>query len=160
MPARPAGGSGMLSEDVENNVISLRFRADGPAVRRALGRVMGRLSPEFSEDDAGTVELTLAEVLNNIVEHAYATRQPGPVRLWLERRGGGLMCRIEDEGRPMPDLTLPEGRMQPVADRIEDLAEGGWGWALIRNLTHDLAYVRAGRTNRLSFRIPLQQASA
>ena len=45
--------------------------------------------------------------------------------------------------------------MQPVAATVEGLAEGGWGWALIRDLTTDIRYTREDGRNRLTFRIPL-----
>jgi serine/threonine-protein kinase RsbW len=136
-------------------LITTRIRADERSVRRLLVRIVGRLAPSFDREVCGTVELALAEVLNNVVEHAYACRTPGPVRVELCRRTDGLFCRIEDEGWPMPDLQLPEGRSGPVGGPIEDLAEGGWGWGLIRALTADISYERRGGTNRLAFRIPL-----
>lgn len=55
----------------------------------------------------------------------------------------------------MPGLVLPPGSLQPVAETVEGLAEGGWGWALIRDLTTDIRYTRVGGRNRLTFRIPL-----
>ena len=37
----------------------------------------------------------------------------------------------------------------------QDLPEGGFGWFLIRELTHDLTYRRDGSRNHLSFRMVL-----
>ena len=43
------------------------------AVREALAEISRGLGPlELNPEEAGTVELVLAEALNNIVEHAYA----------------------------------------------------------------------------------------
>jgi serine/threonine-protein kinase RsbW len=124
-------------------------------VRRALAQAVSRFAGSIGADEAGTLELALAEVLNNIVEHAYAGRAAGPVHLQLLREAGTLACRIEDRGRPMPGLALPVGRMPSVDGPVEDLAEGGWGWALIRAVTSDLSYERIGGRNRLCFRLPL-----
>lgn len=157
----PAGDSGMANPlpGVKSDYVHFRFRADGSEVRQVLRRAVARFARQISSEDAGTLELTLAEVLNNIVEHAYADLPPGPVFLSLHRHGCCLACLIEDEGRPMPRLQAPEGRMQEVASEIMDLAEGGWGWALIRAMTVDLRYERVENTNRLTFQVPLAGAT-
>lgn len=131
------------------------FAAEPLAVRDALRRAVARFARQLSEEDAGTLELVLAEALNNIAEHAYAGCAPGPVTLTLRRCGNALDGVIEDEGRALPGGSLPAGRMQPVADRPADLAEGGWGWALIRALAQDIRYRRDAGGNRLTFRILL-----
>lgn len=98
----------------------------------------------------GNAEIVLAEVLNNIVEHAYAAG-PGRIELTLRQDGDGLRCTIADEGCPMPGGAPPDGRL-PAADP-DDLPEGGFGWHMIRTLTRDLAYRRDGGRNLLSFRL-------
>lgn len=139
----------------------LCLKAEEREVRRALQAIRTRLEGQLSPDDAGSLELALAEVLNNIVEHAFAGRAPGQVFVSLTQAdtGDALFCRVEDDGHPMPGMTLPEGHMQPVAERIGDLAEGGWGWALIRTLTEEIVYQRQAGHNRLHFRLPLSAAS-
>ena len=124
------------------------------ALRAAVARFARRISPE----DAGALELTLAEVLNNVVEHAYGSRSDGPVELALCRAAGALCCQIEDCGRPMPHLVVPDTPLPPTEVALTELAEGGWGWSLVRGLTEDLAYVRDGDCNRLTYRIPLDDA--
>lgn len=131
------------------------FVAEPMAVRGALRRAVARFARQLSEEDAGTLELVLAEALNNIAEHAYAGMTPGPVALRLRRAQGALDCEIEDEGRALPGKVLPAGQMQRVAEKLGDLAEGGWGWALIQALAQDIRYQREGRRNRLTFRILL-----
>ena len=55
----------------------------------------------------------------------------------------------------MPGGRPPAGRLPDGADcALVDLPEGGFGWHLIRTLTRDLAYVRSGGCNRLSFLLP------
>lgn len=137
-----------------DDALELRFAADPFAVRAALSAVRERLGGRMSAEQSGMLELTLAEVLNNIVEHAYADQPAGDIRLRLAKRRDGLECLIEDRGRAMPGLCLPLGRMPEPDLPTEHLAEGGWGWALIRALTTDLAYERAGCLNRVTFCIP------
>lgn len=140
--------------------LQFRFSATEGAVRPVLRQALRCFADRLSEEDAGNLELTLAEVLNNIVEHAYAGRPPGYVRLAVTRESTAVFCRVEDDGQPMPGLRLPEGAIAPVADRIEDMAEGGWGWALIRALTYDLAYERCIGRNHLTFRVPAATCNA
>lgn len=102
------------------------------------------LPAEFS----AAAELVLAEVLNNVAEHAYAD-YPGEIELSLERVGGSVAVRIADRGKSMPRGTLPVGRAPDPAD----LPEGGFGWFLIRQLTRDLCYRRHDGWNLFTFRM-------
>ena len=131
------------------------FRADPQEVRGTLRRAVDYFSDQITPDEAGRLELVLAEVLNNVVEHGYAGLAAGPIAVNIARDPEALWCQITDQGGPMPGVTLPDGRMQPVAECVADLAEGGWGWALIHELTCDLTYRRSAHTNSVSFRVPV-----
>jgi serine/threonine-protein kinase RsbW len=133
----------------------LVIRAEPSSVRAALLRITAA-SPvrDLSDDQRGTVELVLAEVLNNVAEHAYA-EAAGHVAVTVALVPYGLACEVVDDGVAMPGGQLPEGRL-PSADLPDsDLPEGGFGWHLIRSLTRDLSYRRQRGTNRLGFVIPL-----
>jgi serine/threonine-protein kinase RsbW len=108
------------------------------------------LSPGLVED----ASIALAEALNNIEEHAYSGRPEQPVLVEIDARGDCFRCCIEDCGVPLPGGMLPGGRL-PSADpgAHDDLPEGGFGWALLRRLTRDLAYQRQKDRNRLTFSI-------
>lgn len=134
------------------------FLADPIAVREVLRAAVARFARRLSVEEAGTLELALAEVLNTVVEHGYAGLPPGPVTLELALEASAFGCRIVDEGRPMPDLRLPQGGLPPPRAAIEELDEGGWGWALIRALTTNLRYTRSDGRNELSFRLVLGEA--
>ena len=139
--------------------LQITFPGRAEEVRHALQRLMA--SPLLSglpDDLGGTAEIVLAEVLNNIVEHAYAAHD-GQIVLRLSRLPDGLPCEVCDTGLPMPGLSLPEGRFQPL-DTLADLPEGGFGWYLIRSLTEGLAYRRHGGLNCLSFRLSTRQSDA
>lgn len=138
-------------------IVCFTFEGDEMAVRAALARVMAELAPlGLPPDSCGTVELVLAEALNNVVEHAYA-EAPGPIEVELRQIDGALGCAICDHGKPMPDGTPPLGRQTLLDVPLEDLPEGGFGWFLIRSLTRDLDYVRRRGHNRLTFLIPLDR---
>lgn len=157
--------------------LHLVIPADPVAVRDGLARMFDALIlRSLAEDDRGTVEIVLAEVLNNIVEHAYAT-EAGEIEITLRRVPEGLLCQIVDRGAPMPDRAVPAGTLpaphvrgpeddRPPADAprpraarpaetppVDDLPEGGFGWYLIRTLSQDLDYRHADGRNRLTFRL-------
>jgi serine/threonine-protein kinase RsbW len=132
--------------------LHLAFLATPVTVRASLARMLS-MPPlsALSADRRGMVELVLAEVLNNVAEHAYA-EQSGPVTVTIGMTPRGLRCRVVDQGKAMPDGTLPEGRA-PVSPGMAllDLPEGGFGWHLIRSLTTELSYARENGCNRLQF---------
>ncbi len=134
--------------------IRLTLRGDAMAVRRGLGLLFAdpRLAA-LPPDSRGTAEIVLAEVLNNVVEHAYAAGLGG-VDLTLRLLERGLCCRIRDHGAPMPGLELPPGR--PVECGGEP-PEGGFGWFMIRSLARNLRYCRGGRWNELCFLLPVNE---
>lgn len=136
--------------------ITLVVQADPAAVRDGLAHLLARPPlVGLDGDDRSTVELVLAEVLNNVAEHAYSG-QGGLAEVTLGRTRSGLFCLVSDRGQPMPAGQLPAGQLhEGTSDDPADLPEGGFGWHLIRSLTRDLAYVRRDGQNRLSFVVPL-----
>ena len=130
----------------------LRFEADPLEVRAALRSAIARFADRIGTEAAGTLELALAEALNNVVEHAYEGKG-GRIRLTIEARPAGLYCEVTDFGRALPGGNPPKADPDPPATRTEALREGGWGWHIVDTLTEDLGYRRAGGRNRLSFQI-------
>ena len=134
----------------------------GPmAVRTLLDQVFAQLSPlSLDVEERGTIELVLAEALNNIVEHAYPEPDAvGTIDLTSEARADGLHFRIEDDGEPMPDGHLPLGNAADLDVDSMDLPEGGFGWFLIRGLAKNVAYSRTSGRNVLTLRLAISAAS-
>lgn len=128
----------------------------GPtAARDMLAEILTFLEPlQLGPEEAGTVELVLAEVLNNVVEHAYPESDAaGPITVECVHRDDGLHLRVRDHGRIMPHDKLPDGQIPNLGMDIRDLPEGGFGWFLIHDLARDVRYQRLGCQNRLDFRI-------
>lgn len=134
--------------------LHLTFPASPFAVRDSLAQMLA--APPLSDLPPplrGMAELVLAEVLNNIAEHAYSAG-PGPVSVTLTPVAGGTQCLVVDQGAAMPDGRVPVGNLPSATAAMEDLPEGGFGWHLIHSLTRDLSYRRTGPCNRLSFLLP------
>lgn len=147
---------GDLGSALDGGEIRLVFDSDPFAVRRALATLTVALAPHLpTAADCDTVEIVLAEVLNNVVEHAYRAGS-GQIDLRIRPTTEGLLCTIADEGVPMPGGALPDGRLA-AASETESLPEGGYGWHLIRLLSQDLCYGRDQGRNCLSFRLTRTQ---
>ncbi len=131
------------------------------AVRDALQQVLTGLEPlVLDPEEKSTVELVLAEALNNIVEHAYPIASPsGPIHIRCHQKNDGLHFRIRDNGLAMPDGKAPKGQIQPCEVEASDLPEGGFGWFLIENLAKDTRYRRSGDENQLDLRIAVAYAT-
>jgi len=133
----------------------LSVTATPHGVRTALLQIRALLrAGDLPGEDCGTAETVLGEVLNNIVEHAYADRPGAPIGVTLAPGTTGLAVEVTDTGAPMPGGRLPEPRRAALDVGRAELPEGGFGWSVIRDLTVDLEYGREGRVNRLRFRIP------
>ena len=138
--------------------VRMTFPSDPLAVRSALSGVLQGLSYlALSPDLRGTLELVLAEALNNVVEHAHGGRGDGAIEVRVAHEAAGgvpvLVCELIDDGAPMPGDGLP---MPPdLGAEIADLPEGGFGWMLIRELARDVDYARCGERNRLRFRLDI-----
>lgn len=122
------------------------------AVRQTIARIVAALRDVVPDADRlGTVELVLAETLNNVVDHAYAEHQPpGPVTVICRGRDDLLEIRITDRGAPMPQGRIPHATIPPCTPPSGDLPEGGFGWFLIRGLSQRVTYTRRDGVNTLT----------
>ena len=133
---------------------TLRVLARNRSIREALADVRIRLGVmALAEEELTTVEVVLAEVMNNVAEHAYAWRRDGEMVLGIRQSADGLLISVTDDGRPMPDAELPFGEHLDPTVPLGDMPEGGFGWLIIRQLALDVAYVRQHGVNQLSFRV-------
>ncbi|WP_108484378.1 ATP-binding protein [Oceaniglobus ichthyenteri] len=150
-----------IEDTSHQNSVELRlvFPCTQSNVRLALASVMAGLGAmNLSEDDNSSIEIVLAEVLNNVTEHAYHDEGVGMIELQLKQTQSGLSCRVIDTGDAMPRNVPPAGNPPNPDCPLEHQPEGGFGWFLIRHLTRDLAYMRQKDRNILSFRIEVGQS--
>lgn len=133
-----------------------QIRSRPEEVRDCLSEMRQALTGRaLAEAAVGQCEIVFAEVLNNIVEHAYGEAPDGVIRIALRADAGSLLAELCDHGKAMPGDALPEGQFQSLDMPVQDLPEGGFGWFLIRSMTQDLTYRREGDRNLLQFAIAL-----
>lgn len=132
------------------------FAAEPTTVRKTLVDIRARFGNGQDEDTMGRLELVLAEVLNNVAEHAVDMRQGTSIHLCIVRQDAGFACAVTDDG-----VSLPQECLQPrnlPQDGAPELPEGGFGWYLIQDLTQALCYYRERHRNFLAFSVPFQGA--
>lgn len=117
------------------------------AVRAVLLRFeRGSVLAPLDAEQRDSALLVLAEVLNNVAEHAYCG-QVGPVAVSLRFSGGHVLMRVVDRGVAAPVLGSGAG-CDP-----HSLPEGGFGTGLIRTLAQGIDQRRRMGCNVLRFRI-------
>ena len=89
------------------------------------------------DDVAGSIEMVLAEALNNIVEHAYLYRAGEQIEMDLILGADALELTLTDQGEKLPGI--PQKREMKVdASRMEALPEGGVGWFWLSSFTESI----------------------
>jgi serine/threonine-protein kinase RsbW len=137
------------------------FGATDINTRSALEDILSKLRPISADPvDLETLEIILAEVFNNIVEHAYDNTHNKLVHAQFTLDRNTLSVQVRDHGKPMPQETLPEGSLADLNVEFADLPEGGFGWFMIKELSQNLEYNRVGQEIHLSFEIALQRSSS
>ncbi len=102
----------------------------------------------------GTVTLSLAEALNNIVEHACAACPDAGLTVRCRLSETEIRIELVDQGRPMTGGCVPRARKPAVTVPRPDLPEGGFGWFLIQDLAETISYARRGGENHLHMTFP------
>lgn len=150
VPAPRTAAQGMSAQ------FFLRASASEMSVRALLAGMRARLRAHgLPETACGTVEIVLAEALNNIVEHAYDGTDGGEIAVQAVLGSDGLTVTLSDHGAALPAQGLPSGRLPELGTGTAALPEGGFGWFLIRSLTREVHHAREAGTNRLILRFDL-----
>ena len=126
-------------------------------VRDGLSKAMECLAPlHLDSDEAGTVELVLAEALNNVVEHALAhTSEQTAIEIHGYNDAAGLHLTVIDRGAPMPKGAAPLSKAPNLNVETCDMPEGGFGWFMIHTLATEVHYARVGTSNHLTMQLPV-----
>jgi two-component system, cell cycle response regulator DivK len=98
-----------------------------------------------SNEVSQELQLVYEEACVNVIRHAYAGREPGPIEIdaWIadDRGQPAVVCSIRDEGPPFDPLgrALPDTTLA-----VEDRAIGGLGVLLMRRMSDRLLWRPAG----------------
>ncbi len=139
-----------------DHFLSMTTRATPTSVRQVLARIDCELQGRgLNSETRSDAQIVLAEVLNNITEHAYGATGTGSIDCRLAAAPDRLVIRVEDEGREMPGRQLPMATLPDVKTALGELPEGGYGWYLVHRLTEELSYRRDSGRNILTFSIAL-----
>ena len=102
---------------------------------------------ELSPETTYALQLCLEEAVVNVISYAFEPGAEHNVRIAVWRDGTTVLAEITDDGMPFDPLAqeLPE---QP--SDLESAQIGGLGIKLMRSFASNIAYQRAGSTNRLT----------
>ncbi|GGE53384.1 ATP-binding protein [Actibacterium pelagium] len=140
------------------DLLDLTIHSDLRGVRHGLDRVNTVLVANgYDADLRGSVQILLAEVMNNIVKHAYGEGGQGMIKVLVTVCEPSLQFRITDTGVPLPDFAARPKDYDLINTPVEHLPEGGFGWNLISQIATNLDYCREDDQNILTFEIRLSQ---
>jgi len=131
-----------LAISIENQIAELA------RLSKALGLFLD--SHDLSPKAAYAVDLTIEELLCNVINHGFEDDLPHTIDVTVEVEPQAVVLRIEDEGREFNPLEAPE---PDVKQPIEEREIGGLGIHLVRDMAYSLRYDRKGERNRLEVRI-------
>ena len=95
------------------------------------------------------LQVSLDEVLSNIVKYAYTDAREHRIRVRVWIAASQVVAEVIDDGRPFDPLAP----LHPLRKTARDRAlGGGLGIYFLRSLVDDLHYERAGLKNRLVMR--------
>jgi anti-sigma regulatory factor (Ser/Thr protein kinase) len=101
---------------------------------------------EFPNEVLVALNVSLDEILSNIISYAYEDAGHHEIVVRLEIRSGRVEVAVEDDGKPFDPLAAP-----PPDLKAGERPVGGVGLHFVRNLTDELTYTRRDGINRLRF---------
>jgi anti-sigma regulatory factor (Ser/Thr protein kinase) len=116
-------------------------------------RILERSLREYFEEhglpdnERDNVNLVLEELVSNAITHGYPDDSEHEIVIRLNLSGDDLQMEVEDDGRAFDPLKVPAPTIAPT---LEEQQVGGMGLLLVRSLTSELSYERAGDRNRLT----------
>jgi serine/threonine-protein kinase RsbW len=88
------------------------------------------------------VEVVVAEVLNNVLEHALPGHAKNKIELICHLQDDQFLIETIDDGLPLQ--TLPGDKRMPTS-----WAESGRGWPIVNNWMDEISFNRADDRNHL-----------
>lgn len=136
--------------------ICLKQSEDFLSVRKGLRDIKSQvLRTGLAIQDFQSIELVLAEVLNNIVEHGDIPYNPSDVQLTWELYDNQFCAMIIDPGVAYNPKITSTLNSEDIGSLPNELPEGGFGWSLVVALCSAIKYERFDQRNVLNLKIPL-----
>jgi anti-sigma regulatory factor (Ser/Thr protein kinase) len=127
----------------------LVLRNDVAELQRLAGWLERLAQQGMSSDVSFAVQLCLEEAVANIIMYGAARGDRLEIAVELERNGGTLVARIEDNGRQFDPTRAPP---PAVATSLEQAKVGDLGIHLMRSFASGMDYERRNGRNRLTLR--------
>src|SRR6266702_5904351 len=127
----------------------LVLRKDVAELKRLAGWIEGFTQERTSPDVSFAVQLCLEEAVANIIMYGAARGDRLEIAVELERNGGTLVARIEDNGRQFDPTRAPP---PAVATSLEQAKVGDLGIHLMRSFASGMDYELRNGRNRLTLR--------
>jgi anti-sigma regulatory factor (Ser/Thr protein kinase) len=127
----------------------LVLRNDVAELQRLAGWLERLVQQGMSSDVSFAVQLCLEEAVANIIMYGAARGDRLEIAVELERNGGTLVARIEDNGRQFDPTRAPP---PAVATSLEQAKVGDLGIHLMRSFASGMDYERRNGRNRLTLR--------
>jgi len=127
----------------------LVLRNDVAELQRLAGWLERLAQQGMSSDVSFAVQLCLEEAVANIIMYGAAGGDRLEIAVELERNGGTLVARIEDNGRQFDPTRAPP---PAVAASLEQAKVGDLGIHLMRSFASGMDYERRDGRNRLTLR--------
>ncbi|MGR3289872.1 MAG: ATP-binding protein [Paracoccaceae bacterium] len=145
---------------VENaNIFQAHFTSDPESVATVIQVLIDAIFDHCHQaETVSDIEIVVTEVINNIVEHAYANRPGMPADISAVAVGSCIEFTLTDRGVELPNHKLPTGNSNHSFSNISELPEGGFGWDLIYSLANNIRYVRKGGENCLTFSVTIDDS--
>lgn len=117
----------------------LRIPATTENIREAVQFVIeAAQNVGLSDDSIYHCELSLDEILNNIIEHGYTPSEDGQfIDIICQLHHDRLVIIIEDDAPPFNPLTMPDPNPK---EALEERGIGGWGVYLVKQYMNQVSY--------------------
>ena len=142
--------SKMLTELKESD-FQIELNPDFSEVAPACKKLLSFAKKHCSNvPDADNFELVICEALNNVIEHGHLMLNQDRVTVRLFTQDEDWIVTIIDSGVKY-DLPQSAPFEEMVDVPLNDLPEGGLGWALIKSITKKVTLERSLGRNYLNF---------
>lgn len=114
--------------------------------------VRGLIPLRLPEEDSYAIELGIAEVLTNIVQHGYLGQKDGSITVNWKEYMNRLEVNISDRGLPIPSGLLKREARNPFdfdLNNIQELSENGFGLMLVKTVFDRVDYQSSEGVNRM-----------